>query len=106
MVCGALWPDEPAPDGRPITCHLDKGHGGFYHRWDDENHVQPGEDFGDGHVEWPTTLGQIAMAGKVMTPIVVERLSVINERPITHVVEFHPTHVMLHANVPPKPVRR
>lgn len=108
-LCGELWPDAPAPDGTPVTCHLDAGHGGLWHRWDHENHVAPGEDFGDGMIAWHTELALILTAGKELTPTVVK----VDERKrlvgpigfVTHDVEPHPMHVTLRNNLPEKPAR-
>lgn len=108
-MCGALWPDARAPDGRPVTCHLDAGHGGFHHRWDHENHVKPGEPFGDGCYTWHTELALTLTAGKYLKPSTV-RVPVWRQLegptgPITHEVVRHPIQATLHTNLPAKPVR-
>lgn len=107
MTCGELWPDEKAPDGRDVTCHLEQGHGGFWHAWWHEHHVGPGEAFQDGAIHWPTTLGAAVTVGHRLTPTVVKvALPEIGPGgPVTHVLVPHPKHVMLHANRPEKPTR-
>lgn len=97
MICGELWPDAPAPDGRPVTCHLPDGHGGLWHRWDHENHVKPGEDFADGMIAWHTEVAKKLAVG--IGPTVRET----GASDLTHEVVHHPTHVMLHNNLPDKP---
>lgn len=107
-LCGELWPDGPAPDGHDVTCHLDPDHGGLWHRWDHENHVTPGEPFGDGMIAWHTGLALAMIGDKELTPSVV-KLDLPYPGPdgfmVTHEVVPHPTHVMLRNNLPPKPVR-
>ncbi|HEY5201652.1 MAG TPA: hypothetical protein VIJ31_12180 [Acidothermaceae bacterium] len=106
-LCGDLFPDEPAPDGKPITCHLDQNHGGLWHSWWHELHVGNGESFGAGNFAWPTTLGYAAMGDEPLAPSVV-RLALPFVGPhglVTHEVVQHPKMAMLHANKPAKPVR-
>ena len=107
-LCGQPWPDEPAPDGRPVTCHLDKGHGGLWHYWWHELHVAPGEPFGDGSIGWHTDLGLALIGDKELTPSLV-KLEVPYPGPdgfmVTHAVVPHPVHVTLRENLPDKPAR-
>lgn len=108
-LCGALWPDAKAPDGQDVTCHLDKGHGGLWHRWDHENHVALGEPFGDGMVAWHTEMAKLISTDLVPTVVpvpLVNQLRMPNGWPITHELKPHPTHVLLRSHLPPKPERR
>ena len=104
-LCGAVWPDNRF-EGKPVTCHLDKDHGGFWHRWDHENYVKPGKDFGDGMIAWHTELARNLSVG--LTPSVVELTEPYyapNGQRITHEVVPHPRHAMMQNRLPPKPNR-
>lgn len=98
MICGEVWPDEKAPDGRDVTCHLQAGHGGFWHSWWHQIHT--GET-SDGAIQWPTALhGAVTANAGPMTPT----LRRIDHIPgVTHEVVPHPAHVMLHSHRPAKP---
>lgn len=104
MMCGAPHPDMRNFNGRPVTCHLVKDHGGLWHRWDHEFHVKPGQEFGHGMIAWHTEFGKKLSAG--IRPMLVQleqpyRAS--NGRLITHDVVPHPTTVMMRNNLPDKP---
>ena len=95
-VCGALWPDGTAPDGRPITCQLEReGHNPYHHAWWHELHVKPGKPFGDARFTWHTTLG-LAVAANAGPMNPTTRIYDVDEegQPLYESVP-HPTHVML-----------
>lgn len=105
QLCGAVWPDHPADDRQPITCHLPvEGHNPYHHRWWYELH--DGRE-GAGAIAWHTTLGlTVAERAGALTPTTIVKGHHVDEeghRHPVHEVVLHPTHAMLQDNLPDKP---
>ena len=106
-TCGQLWPDAPADDGQPVTCHLEvEGHNPYHHAWWAELHGLEGDARITWHTAFALTLTD-AVAGP-LTPTSRVKGHVVDEdgqAHLLHEVIPHPTHVLLHDNMPDKPVR-
>ena len=97
MTCDALWPDHLTPDGEPVTCHLEDGHGGLWHRWFHGTWQREG----DAAIAWHTAAGKVLSAG--WTPTFTYRVD--EHGHLDGDATRHPAEAGFRLNLPPKPTR-